>query len=97
MAENAKSAEERKKREAGIGQHAAIFSIEALYVMLRGEEEEQEKKLQSIYFIIITMVYNVDLDLCVCGTGRSNCLRLSLLTGCRFGIPLCNIRAHSVC
>ena len=44
--ENAKSAEERPegKREAGIGQHAAIFSIEALYVMLRGEEEEQEKK-----------------------------------------------------
>ena len=39
MAENAKSAEERPegKREAGIGQHAAIFSIEALYVMLRGE------------------------------------------------------------
>ena len=96
MAENAKSAEERKKREAGIGQHAAIFSIEALYVMLRGEARRRSKR-RSIYFIISTMVYNVDLDLCVCGTGRSNCLRLSLLTGCRFGIPLCNIRAHSVC
>ena len=67
MAENAKMREEARSWNWTTRRHF-LYRGTLCDVERRGEEEEEERrsKRRSIYVIIITMVYNVDLDLCVC-------------------------------